>query len=170
MKRFAAVVFASACLAACSGENSEAPAADAADGAAGPSAEAPAPAAAGSELAAAEMEGPRPGKWRIAVEAMGQTMPATETCIEQTTFADMQETQQQAGVTCSENTMRREGRDIVGHSVCTIENMTITSDTRISGDFNTAYTMEVTSKMDPAPMPSMAETKTVVKAERLGDC
>jgi hypothetical protein len=30
--------------------------------------------------------------------------------------------------------------------------------------------MEITSKMDPAPMPSMAEQTMTMTAERIGDC
>jgi hypothetical protein len=48
---------------------------------------------------------------------------------------------------------------------------TITTDIKVVGDFNTAYTMDSTSTMDPAP-PGMppGPSQTSIKMERLGDC
>jgi hypothetical protein len=34
----------------------------------------------------------------------------------------------------------------------------------------TSYTMDMTTKMDPAPTPAMANQKITVHAERIGDC
>lgn len=119
------------------------------------------------------MDGPAPGQWRMTTSMHGQAMPPVEICYkERVTFADAQKMQQQAGITCSENTYKRDGAAVVGHSVCFMEEMKtkMTTDTRITGDFNTAYVMELKSAMDPAPMPSMANTEMSVKAERLGDC
>ncbi len=63
---------------------------------------------------------------------------------------------------------------LVGHAVCTTDMggkpMTITTDTKVTGDFSTKYTMEMTAKMDPPPMAGMEEQKTTISAERLGDC
>jgi hypothetical protein len=41
---------------------------------------------------------------------------------------------------------------------------------RVTGDFNSRYVTEVTTKMDPAPTPQMAQTKVTMTAERIGDC
>ncbi|MDP3739656.1 MAG: hypothetical protein Q8R02_19865 [Hyphomonadaceae bacterium] len=138
------------------------------------------PAAADSTTAAANMpaelkEGPAAGKWRVTMTAMGTAMPPTETCYaKQVSFEESQQMQQQAGVSCSEQTYTREGDAFVGHSVCTMEvagkTMTTTSDMRVTGDFNTKYTMDMTNKMDPPPMPGMEEQKMTIEMERLGDC
>lgn len=138
-----------------------------------PSPEAAAPAApAGSTLAAAEMEGPKPGKWRMTTELSAAPKPVVvETCVAQTTFKEMEAAKQQAGVTCTEQTYRREGADIVGHSVCTIQGgMKVITDSRITGDFTSRYTMTATTVMDPAPTPAMKQTNMKLTAERLGDC
>ena len=135
--------------------------------------EAAAPAApAAPALAAADLEGPKPGKWKMTTNLSAAPKPVTvETCVAQTSFKDMDAAKQQAGVTCSEQSYRREGADIVGHSVCTIQGgMKVTSDTRISGDFNSRYTIEGKTTMDPAPTPAMKETTMKITAERLGDC
>lgn len=131
-----------------------------------------APAATGSTLAAADLEGPKPGKWKLTTELSAAPKPVSvETCVAKTSFKDMEAARQQAGMTCSEQSYRREGADIVGRSVCTIQGgMKVTSDTRISGDFNSRYTIEGKTTMDPAPTPAMKETTMKITAERLGDC
>jgi hypothetical protein len=121
----------------------------------------------------AMMDGPAPGQWRLTTVMAGQAMPPVEVCYkERVTFAEAQKMQDQAGITCSENTYKRDGAAVLGHSVCFMEETKtkMVTDTRITGDFNTAYTMELKSTMDPAPMPEMAQTEMSVKAERLGDC
>jgi hypothetical protein len=41
---------------------------------------------------------------------------------------------------------------------------------RVTGDFNTRYVTEVTTRLTPAPTPQMAETRMTMTAERIGDC
>ena len=131
-----------------------------------------APAAAATEIAAADLEGPTPGKWKLTTELSAAPKPVTvETCVAKTSFKEMEAARQQAGVSCSEQSYRKEGADIVGHTVCAIQGgMKITTDTRISGDFTSRYTIEGKTLMDPAPTPAMKETTMKITAERLGDC
>jgi hypothetical protein len=170
MKLFlTAAAIAALGLAGCN--KTEPAATDGASSTPAPAAETAAPAAA----AAPAVEGPAAGKWKITMTTMGQTMPATETCYAtQTSFADAQKMQQQAGVTCTEQSYNREGDAVVGHSVCTSDiagkTTKITTDTHITGDLKTKYTMDMTSVMDPAPAPGMSEQKITMTAERLGDC
>ena len=138
-----------------------------------PAPEAAAPAApAGPAVAAADIEGPKPGKWKMTTNLSAAPKPVTvETCVAQTSFKDMDAAKQQAGVTCSEQSYRREGADIVGHSVCTIQGgMKVITDSRISGDFTSRYTVDAKTVMDPAPTPAMKETTMKITAERIGDC
>jgi hypothetical protein len=166
--RFAfAVTVAALGLAACGASE------PAADGAAS-SAE-PVESAAAAAPAAPAIEGPAAGKWRVTVTAMGQTLPPSEQCFtQQVSLAEAEKLQQQAGVTCSEQSYRREGEAWIGHSVCTMDNagspMTMTTETRVTGDFSSSYTMDITSRIDPPPMPNMAEQKMTMAAERIGDC
>ena len=135
--------------------------------------EAAAPAApAAPALAAADLEGPKPGKWKMTTNLSAAPKPVmVETCVAQTSFKDMDAAKQQAGVTCSEQSYRREGADIVGHSVCTIQGgMKVITDSRISGDFTSRYTVDAKTVMDPAPTPAMKETTMKITAERIGDC
>ena len=48
--------------------------------------------------------------------------------------------------------------------------MTVTTDYAVTGDFSTAYTMQMTSTMDPSPPGLPSPSVTTIKMERLGDC
>lgn len=133
---------------------------------------------AGQEAAApvaavpAVVQGPAPGKWRMTTSMNGQAMPSMEICIDkQMTFEDAQAMQKESGITCSEQSYRRDltGK-IIGHSVCQSDNMKMTTDMVVTGDMNSAYVMENTTTMEPAPAPNMGTMKMSAKAERIGDC
>lgn len=55
-------------------------------------------------------------------------------------------------------------------STCTMKTMTMTTTGVATGDFRSGYHMESTTKMSPAPMPQMAESKVVIDAKWLGPC
>lgn len=130
-----------------------------------------APDAVGAAPAVADMEGPKPGKWKMTTVMAAMPQPVTmEVCIPKTSFKEMQTANQQAGVTCTEQTLTRQGGDYVGHSSCTHPGGKMTIDSRFSGDFSSKYTMETKTVMDPPPTPAMKEMIMNVTAERLGDC
>ncbi len=128
--------------------------------------------AAPAPAAAPQVSGPKPGKWRMTTQIANMPQPVTvETCVTNTSFAQMQTSQQQAGVTCTEQSFRRDGADFIAHAACTYEGgMKATIDSRFSGDFNSRYTMESKTVMDPAPTPAARENTIKVTAERIGDC
>lgn len=123
--------------------------------------------------AAAVLEGPRPGLWRVSTTMTGvpgaPAIPPMEQCITQSTF-EAPSQGMTAGADCTIQAFRREGDAVVGGSVCQMQGMKTESAIRITGDFSSRYVMEVRTKMDPAPMPSMAETVMTMTGERLGDC
>lgn len=130
-----------------------------------------APETASAAPALAGMEGPKPGKWKMTTAMAAMSKPVTmEVCIPKTSFKEMQTANQQAGVTCTEQTLTRQGGDYVGHSTCTHPGGKLTIDSRFSGDFSSKYTMETKTVMDPPPTPAMKEMIMNVTAERLGDC
>jgi hypothetical protein len=125
----------------------------------------------GASIAPVDMDGPSTGKWKLTTSMAGQAMPSVEVCYDKKmTFAEAEQAQKQAGMECSEQSYRRDGPAVVGRSVCTMNGTKMVTDTRIVGDFNSAYTMDIMSTMDPAPMPGMDKTQMQIKAERLGDC
>lgn len=117
----------------------------------------------------ASMTGPAAGKWKVEVSAGGIAIPPNEICYaKQMTIEEAQKMQQQSGMTCTDQTYAADGK--TGHSVCTLQGMTITTDFAVTGDFNTAYTTQMSSSMDPAPAGMPQPSTTTIKMERLGDC
>ena len=152
-------------LTACGQGEDTSPATEAAGGAD------PAPVTAG-------LDGPRPGLWRITARVPGMpegvAMPPFETCVTRQDFSEMQRgpgQERPEDVRCSEQSFRRDGDAMVGRSVCEMPNGgRAETDFRATGDFSSRYSMEVTTRMTPAPAPSMAETTMTMTAERIGDC
>lgn len=131
--------------------------------------------AAGSVAGGDLPAGPTPGLWRVTTRMSGMPAgmdaPPIETCIREATFESPQTAPQTPGMTCDQQSFRREGDAMLGHSVCTsADGARTVIDTRVTGDYSRRYTMEVTSTTTPAPTPSMAEVSMVMTAERLGDC
>ena len=161
MKLAFAAATAALLLAACGG--SETPAATMPE-----TAESAAPAPAPAAVPAGAM-GPVAGRWQNTVTAGGMSAPPSEWCYDQSmSMESVVKMQQQAGITCSEQTFSPDGKS--GHSVCMMDATKITTDFKVTGDYATEYTMEVTSSMDPA-MPGIPNpSTTTIAAKRLGDC
>lgn len=135
------------------------------------------PAASGAEtasMAPATLDAPKPGLWRVstAMEGMpgGAAIAPQEVCIKEAKLEAPANTQQ-PGADCTTQPFARQGDAMVATSTCTLPgNMKADSTIRVTGDFNSRYVTEVTTKMDPAPTPQMAQTKVTMTAERIGDC
>ncbi|MEN5228675.1 DUF3617 domain-containing protein [Brevundimonas naejangsanensis] len=147
-------------LSACGNNNkAESPAADRAETA---------------STAPATLDAPKPGLWRVstAMEGMpgGASVPAQDVCIKDAKL-EAPASAQQPGAECTTQPFARQGDAMVATSTCTLPgNMKADSTIRVTGDFNSRYVTEVTTKMDPAPTPQMAQTKVTMTAERIGDC
>lgn len=165
MKLALSAAVAALLLAACGGAETPAPAAET------PIVETPAVEAAPAAAPAA-LDGPVAGLWKITVTTSGMTLPAQERCYpKQVSLAEAEAIQAEAGLTCSENTYApAAGGGYTGRSVCTANGMTITSDMTVQGDFNTAYTMDITAKMSPVPPGAPETITTSTRMERVGDC
>ncbi|KQW78712.1 DUF3617 domain-containing protein [Brevundimonas sp. Root1279] len=140
--------------------------------AAGPAAE-PAPTAEPTPTAAAAaIEGPRPGLWRVTTRFAGlpegAQAPVTETCV--TGGSQDLELPGMRGMDCTQEPFRREGGAIVGRSVCTTGERRMEADFRLTGDLSKRYTMEIRSTATPAPTPESGSMTMTMTAERLGDC
>lgn len=161
MKFVLAAASAALLLAACGGKTE--PTLDGAPSAAAPMGPAAAPSM------PAGPTGPAAGKWKVSISSGGMEIPPSEVCYaKQMTMEEAQKMQQQSGLTCSEQTFSQDAKS--GHSVCSMQGMTVTTDYVVNGDFNTAYTMQMTSTMDPAPPSMTGPSVTTMKMERLGDC
>jgi hypothetical protein len=74
--------------------------------------------------------------------------------------------------TCSKQDVQRSGNTITVDSVCDIGVGTATSHAVVSGSFDSAYTVKVTSKREGGPaVPNIpAETNMTIEAKWLGAC
>lgn len=128
----------------------------------------------GASAPAASMEGPRPGLWRVTTSMAGLPAGATpapvETCVSSATFEVPGGAAMSPDAKCTTQPFRREGDAMVTHTICEMQ-AGIKSDStiRVTGDFSSRYTMQVTSTTTGAPAPT-PETTITMNAERLGDC
>ena len=123
--------------------------------------------------AAAVMEGPRPGLWRISTAMTGMPGGAAVAPVEHcVTEARFEAPAQNAipGADCTTQDYRREGDAMVAGAVCQMQGMKTESTVRVTGDFSSRYVMEVRTTMDPAPAPGLGETVVTMTGERIGDC
>lgn len=84
-----------------------------------------------------------------------------------------------ASAMCSRQDQKKEGDAIVLESDCRVGDMTTTSRTVVTGDFNSAYTMKTETQMSGSnaprsvqagiPQGKMSQT-TTIEAKRSGDC
>lgn len=119
----------------------------------------------------ARLDGPVAGRWKVSITAAGMSLPPQEVCYEkQMTLSEANSLQQSAGMTCSEQSFQPSPGGMSGRSVCTMAGTTITTDMRMTGDFSTAYTMDMTAMMNPAPPGAPNPSRTSVRMERLGSC
>jgi len=75
---------------------------------------------------------------------------------------------------CSKQDMRKVGSTIMVDSVCQVGPMSITSQAVITGDFNSAYTVKITSKRSGGPsipgMPADGSSNMTLEAKWQGAC
>lgn len=71
---------------------------------------------------------------------------------------------------CTAGPVGRNAQGWTFSSTCKMQNMTMTTSGVANGDFQGNYRIESTTRMSPAPMPQMAETKTVILGKFMGPC
>jgi hypothetical protein len=119
----------------------------------------------------------KPGLWEIAMTMEGRNipMPTAQHCIDAETDklmssigGDMKKDM------CSKQDVQKVGNTYVVDSVCKIGQSTTTSHAVVSGDFNSAYTVKVTSKREGGPampgMPADGSSSMSIDAKWLGAC
>jgi hypothetical protein len=119
-----------------------------------------------------DMPARKPGLWemKISMEGRNLPVPAAQHCIDAATDKQMQ--QMGEGMSkCSKQEVTNVGGKMVFDSVCQVGTMTSTSHGEITGSFDSAYTVKMTSKRDGAPIPGMPPTTNMtIEAKWLGPC
>jgi hypothetical protein len=126
--------------------------------------------------AALDLPARKPGLWEMKMTFEGRNLPTqtSEHCIDAETDKLMNSIggnmQKDA---CSKQDVTKVGGTIVVDSVCKFGAATTTSHGVVSGDFNSAYTVKVTSKREGAATPGMAadgNSSMTIEAKWLGAC
>jgi hypothetical protein len=128
---------------------------------------------AGSAAFAASPDAPKrkSGLWEMKVSSpQMKGGHAMQQCVDQKSDDLMkQDRPGMEKMSCSKNSVRKDGDKIVGESVCKMDGSTVTTRSVITGQFDSAYKADIKSTFDP-PMHGMKESATVVEAKWLGPC
>src|SRR5258707_6062132 len=126
--------------------------------------------------AALDLPARKPGLWEIkmAMEGRNIQMPSSQHCIDAETDKLMNAIGNARQEMCSKRDVQKVGSTIVVDSVCKIGEATSTSHAVVSGDFNSAYTVKITSKREGGPavpgLPADGTTTMSIDAKLLGPC
>jgi hypothetical protein len=128
-----------------------------------------------SALAASAVEMPtrKAGLWEMKMVRTGTPMPemTMQHCTDQTTDKEMSTTlSPMSKDICSKNDIQKTATGYITDSVCTVGGMSVTSHSETSGDFNSAYTVKVTSHSQDGPANVTRDTTMTLEAKWLGPC
>src|SRR6202030_643507 len=128
-----------------------------------------------SALAASAVEMPtrKAGLWEMKMVRTGTPMPemTMQHCTDQTTDKEMSSTfSPMSKDICSKNDIQKTATGYTTDSVCTVGGMSVTSHSETSGDFNSAYTVKVTSHSQGGPSNASRDTTMTLEAKWLGAC
>jgi hypothetical protein len=127
-----------------------------------------------SALAASAIEMPtrKAGLWEMKMVRTGSPMPdmTMQHCTDETTDKAMSSTfSPMSKDMCSKNELQKTATGYVTDSVCTVGGMSVTSHSETTGDFNSGYTVRVTSHSQGGPS-GPRDTAMTVEAKWLGAC
>lgn len=110
------------------------------------------------------------GLWEISTHMEGiPSMGPIQQCIDKNTDNIMLEQAQKEKPDCRVMDVKQQGNKFTLHSVCKIENTTVTTDAVFTGTFDSAYKGEMRTRYSP-PMHGMSESKMTMEAKWLGPC
>jgi hypothetical protein len=120
---------------------------------------------------AAEMPTRKAGLWEVSVSLEGRNAPspAIRQCTDAATDQALQNNAGPAGAprSCAKRDVNRSGDTVTVDSVCTVGTRTTTSHVVITGNFDSAYTMTITSQTEGA---QGGPRTTNMTAKWLGPC
>jgi hypothetical protein len=121
--------------------------------------------------AAIDLPARKPGLWEIKMVFEDAQVPpqAVQHCIDTATDKLLQEKFSGVQENCSKHDMTRSGNTIVIDSNCKIGNMAATTHAVFEGDFDSAYTVKVSTTLDGGPQPGVKKNMTM-QAKWMGAC
>jgi len=112
----------------------------------------------------------KPGLWEVSVSAEGKSLPgAMKQCADETTDAQMMQMAQGQSESCKMGALTKINSGYEFSSECQMGSSKISSKGVFKGDFETSYTGEVVTKIDP-PVFGRGEAKSTIQAKWLGEC
>ena len=127
-----------------------------------------------SPASALDMPPRKPGLWELKMTFEGRKLPPQvfQHCIDAATDKQMNTIGNARAGQCEKQDVQRSGDTIVVDSVCKIGPTTTTSHGVVTGSFDSAYTVNVTSKREGGPaIPNMpAESHMLIEAKWTGPC
>jgi len=131
--------------------------------------------AAATPALAIDMPARKPGLWELKMTMEGRKLPPQtfQHCIDAATDKEMNTIgANKSAERCSKQDVQRSGSTITVDSVCALGQGTSTSHAVVTGSFDSAYTVKVTSKREGGPsIPNIpTETNMTIEATWLGPC
>ncbi len=125
-----------------------------------------------ADALAVELPVRKAGLWEMKMVRTGGAVPdmTMQHCTDATTDKQMSTSFSPGKETCSKQDIQKTATGFVSDSVCGVAGMTITSHAEIIGDFNSAYTVKVTSKSEGGPANIARDSSTTIEAKWLGAC
>jgi hypothetical protein len=121
---------------------------------------------------AIEMPTRKAGLWEMKMMRTGSPMPdmTMQHCTDESTDKAMSSSFSPTSKDmCSKNDIQKTATGYVTDSVCTVGGISVTSHSETSGDFNSAYTVKVTSHSQGGPS-GPRDTTMTLEAKWLGAC
>ncbi|WP_433993618.1 DUF3617 domain-containing protein [Tardiphaga robiniae] len=119
-----------------------------------------------------ELPARKAGLWEMKMQgSAGMPGMTMQHCTDESTDKSMNTTfSPMAKDMCSKNEMKKTATGYVTDSVCNIGGTTSTSHAEITGDFNSAYTMKITSQNSGGAKANTGDSTTQLEAKWLGAC
>ena len=122
---------------------------------------------------AVEMPIRKAGLWEIKMVEASSKVPGMtmQQCTDESTDKAMTSTfSPMAKEVCSKKDIAKTAAGYVADAVCTVNGMEMTSHSEINGDFNSAYSVKVTSHHEGGPAGAPRDTVMTIEAKWLGPC
>ncbi|MEA2820616.1 MAG: hypothetical protein QOJ86_2620 [Bradyrhizobium sp.] len=122
---------------------------------------------------AVELPTRKAGLWELKMLRAGSPTPemTMQHCTDETTDKKMTtQLSPMAKQNCSKNDTQKTATGYVTDSVCSFGGTTMTSHSEVTGDFNSAYSVKVTSHSDNAPAGAPRDADMTLQAKWLGAC
>jgi Protein of unknown function (DUF3617) len=121
---------------------------------------------------AVELPVRKAGLWEMKMVRTGGSIPdmTMQHCTDATTDKQMSTSFSPGKETCARQDIQKTATGFVSDTVCGVAGMTITSHAEIIGDFNSAYTVKVTSHSEGGPANVSRDSTTTIEAKWMGAC